>query len=232
MKKRTVWLIVEVIVAVLLVIFLLISTKAHAQESAYYSPISEKQYNKIAMGDMFYEGQIQLTDGTWHKGWLARFPDSNQLRFRSLDDSTHVFTLTSKYVKSFTYNIKDTIPFFVFKEVPLKKRRPELIAIEIIIKGELTLYIHKTVRKIGYWNHFFQNKYEFQMLMDFYVEKNGELYKMEDFERDLAYLIKDKEDVFDFYKKTKKLRRKNDYHYKSYINTITHYNETKIDGNI
>ena len=65
------------------------------------------------------------------------------------------------------------------------------------------------------------------MLKSFYVEKNDELQLMEDFERDLAYLIKDKEDVYDEYRKTKKQRR--DRRFTHYINAVIKYNETPYE---
>ncbi len=191
----------------------------------YYSEISEKQYNKISIGDYFYEGQIQLTDGSWHKGWISRFPDSNKLRFRTIEDSTHIFLLTNKLVKSFSYNLKDSIPQFIFKEIPVTKHRSELKAIELLIKGDLDLYVYKTVKEVRYTNGLLQTKYEYQMLTSFYIEKNGELILMENFERDLSYLIKDKQEFYDHYRTTKKNRRSREF--KHYINTVIKYNETE-----
>ena len=210
-------------IGIAVILLLLFSCKAYGQE--YYAEISENQYNKITMGDLFYEGQIQLTDGTWHKGWIARFPDSNKLRFRTIEDSVKVFTLTNKFVKSFCYHLEDSFPKFVFKDIPITKRRSELKAIEILIKGDLDLYVYKTVSEIQYTNGFLQRKYEYQMLTSFYIEKNDELILMENFENDLAYLIKDKQEVYDHYRKTKKERRDRDY--KHYINAVIKYNETE-----
>jgi hypothetical protein len=210
---------------IIVAVLVLFNTVADAQ--LYYSPISENQYNKIAMGDLFYEGQIQLTDGTWHKGWIARFPDSNRLRFRAKDDSIHIFMLTNKIVKSFCYNLKDSTPKFIFKDIPITKRRSETKAIEYLIAGDINLYIHKTVQKITYTNGLLQKKYEYHMLVDFYLEKDGELHHIKDFERDLSYLIRDKKDFFDYYRKTKKERR--DRIYSDYINMVIKYNETEVD---
>ena len=63
------------------------------------------------------------------------------------------------------------------------------------------------------------------MLTSFYIEKNGELILMENFERDLSYLIKDKQEFYDHYRKTKKNRRSREF--KHYINTVIKYNETE-----
>lgn len=205
-------------------IFVLASVLANAQ--IFYSPITEKQYNKIVIGDLFYEGQIQLIDGTWHKGKIARIPDSNKLRFKSNEDTVRVFTLSDKYVQSFCYNLVDSFPMFIFKEIPVTKKKSEKIIVEAIILGELNLYIDKTVEKITYKNQFLQTKNEFQMLINFYVEKNNQIYYMEDFEKDLVYLIRDKELIYDSYRKTKKNRRYDDF--KDYINVIIQYNATDV----
>ena len=210
---------------ILLLLILIFCTVMACSGQAFYSEISEKQYNKIMIGDLFYEGQIQLTDGTWHKGWISRFPDSNRLRFRAADDSVHIFMLTNKIVKSFIYNLEDSVPKFVFKEIPINRRRSETKAIEYLIGGDIDLYVHKTVEKITYTNGFLQKKYEYHMLVHFYLEKDGELHYIEDFEKDLSYLVRDKEDFYDYYRKTKKERRDRDY--KDYINAVIKYNETE-----
>ena len=210
-------------IIILLVLFVMTIATSNAQ--TFYSEISEKQYNKIVSGDLFYPGQVQLTDGNWYKGWIARFPDSNRIRFRPIEDSVQVFLLTNQYVKSFTYNINDSIPQFIFREIPISKRRSKVEAIELLIHGELNLYIHKSVEEVTYTNALLKMKSEFQMLMDFYVEKDGILYYMEDFERNLSYLIRDKEEVFNHYRETKK-QRKGDI-YNPYIDIIIEYNEAE-----
>jgi len=206
-----------------MLLFLAILNPCNAQK--FYSEISEKQYNRIVSGDLFYEGQVQLTDGNWYKGWIARFPDSNKLRFRSEEDSMQIHLLTNKYVKSFAYDLNDTFPIFVFKEIPITKRRSETKAIELLVAGDINLYIYKTVEKITYTNTWLQKKTEYQMLVEFYLEKDGELYYMEDFERDLSYLIRDKEEFYDSYRKTRKNRRDRDY--RDYINVVIAYNGTE-----
>jgi hypothetical protein len=190
----------------------------------FYSPISEKQYNKIVSGDLFYEGQVQLIDGNWYKGWVARFPDSNQLRFRSVDDSMKVHVLTDEYVKSFCYNLDDTIPKFVFKEIPVTRKRTKKIALELITTGDINLYVHKWVEQPEMPFMPFSKAYH-QMLFEFYVEKGDIFLDIRDFEYDLAKLIKDKEEVFNEYKATKKHRKRSDENYRYYINTIIKYNE-------
>lgn len=219
MKKK------NIILSALITFILLFGIALSCSAQIYISEISENQYNKISIGDYFYEGQIQLTDGSWHQGWISRFPDSNRLRFRSYDDSTQIFLLTNKYVKSFSYNLKDSIPQFVFKQIPINKRRSETKAIELLIKGDITLYVYKTVEKISYTNGLLQRKHEYQMLTSFYLEKDGELHLMEDFESDLYYLIKDKREYSEQYRKTKKKRR--DRKFTHYINAVIAYNETE-----
>jgi hypothetical protein len=213
-------LIIELIFLFMLSVFLLNITKAQT----YYSEITETQYNKIVTGELYYEGRVQLTDGIWYDGWIARFPNSNKLRFRSVDDSIKVHILTDKYVKSFSYILDDSLPTFVFKKIHLTKRRAETKAIELLAVGEINLYLYKTVEKIESYNLLLKNKPIYNMLMDFYVEKNGILYKMKDFEDDLEELIKDKETIYTLYKQTKIMRKGGEF--KEYINIILKYNET------
>lgn len=221
MKRKTIWTILEIILAILLVFLVLSSTKAQM----YFSDITEKQYNKIMSGNAFYEGQVQLTDGSWHKGWIARFPNSNRLRFRSVEDSMHVHLLTDKYVNSFCYTLEDTFPRFVFKEMPFLNKKTDKIAIEAITLGDINMYVYRTVQKTKFYNHFFQKKEEHLMTTEFFLEKDGKLYDVNNLEREVGLLIKDKKEVFDFYKKTKKIRDSDDY--RAYINTIIYYNETE-----
>jgi len=208
----------------LIILALLFGSVANAQ--IFYSPITEMQYNKITSGNAFYEGQVQLTDGNWYKGWVARFPDSNKLRFRSKDDSVRIHVLTDKYVKAFCYNLNDTIPLFVFREVPVTKRKTKKIALELITTGDINLYVHKWVEQPETPFLPFSKAY-YQMLLEFYIEKDGVFLDVRDFEYDLARFINDKEEVFNQYKATKKERRKNDGNYRYYINTIIKYNETE-----
>ena len=93
MKEKIIGFLLQILKIFLIIIAVLVLFNAGADAQTYYSEISENQYNKIIMGDLFYEGQIQLTDGTWHKGWIARFPDSNKLRFRTIEDTTRIFLL-------------------------------------------------------------------------------------------------------------------------------------------
>jgi hypothetical protein len=211
----------------ILILLFFITTFSFGQ-SSYYSPITEKQYNRIISGTEFYSGQVQLKDDNWYKGWIARFPDSNTLRFRALEDSTYTYTLTNKDVKSFVYILEDSFPKFVFKELPkghyvFPLRDEKVIALEQIILGKLNLYIYKSVRDVNYLNAFLQTKHEYQMILDFFIEKNGELFFVTDFEQDLKYLINDNEKLYEQYKKTKKERQF--WEYTEYINIIIQYNE-------
>ena len=193
-----------------------------ARGQEYYYDIPEKQYYKIVSGNNFYEGQIQLIDNSWHKGWVARFPDSNIFRFRSIDDSIKVWTMDNEFVKSIIYNLNDTFPHYTYKKIPLTDKKTELKLVEVITMGKLNLYLHKWVEKYEKTNFAF-SKSHYKIEMQFYVEKNLVMYRMDEFESELVNLIKDNKELYKKYKDSKAQRKNVDY--VPYITIINNYNE-------
>lgn len=222
MKKK------NIILAILIALILLFGIAIASNAQIKVTEISEKHYTNITSGNLFYEGRVQLIDGIWYNGWIARFPDSNTIKFRPQEDSLQVLILKGKYINAFAYQLKDSIPYFVFKDIPVKYKKSQKIAVELLTGGEINLYVYKSVRKVEYYNSFLQKKYEYQMWYDFYLEKDNKLYVVDDLKNDLGKLIKDKEEVYVEYKDMwSRKNRKNRNDYIKFINGVNLYNETE-----
>jgi hypothetical protein len=220
MKKLMV-LVIKIFVLVILAILLLgFLNKTEAQ--IFYSEISKERYNKITSGNSYQKAKVLYHDGTIEEGFVARIPDSSIIRFReSMEKGTPTKTLTERHVASFMYGLpKFEYPQFVYKDIDIRERKTKIRPVEIVSKGKIMIYKYTWVEFQG-GPLTLSSTYTYNL--NVFLEKDGIMYRMDNFKDDVVPLIKDKKEVFMEYKKIK--HRKADYG--EYINIVNLYNETE-----
>lgn len=206
----------------ILLISALITIFNYVNAQIYYSEISEERYYKIASGTHFHPAKILFHDGEIQEGFVARFSDSSTIRFRkTMDKDANVKTYNEKDIKSFIYGLeKYNYPQFVYKNIGRKKEN-KIRPLKIISRGTINIYGYGWAEPPNFLVNPHIRSHTLNMV--YYLEKDGDMYGMWHFKRDIVPLIKDNEEVFIEYKKIKHREAKPD----DYINIVNLYNEKK-----
>lgn len=188
----------------------------------YYGDITKERYKKIVSGNSFYPAKILYHDNSIEEGFVARFPDSNVIRFKkTMETDVRTQTLTERHVKSFIYGLKEySYPQFVYIDINIRKKKVKIRPVEVVIRGDIIVYMYTWVDVPDAPMISF-SKEHYSLNIQFYLEKDNNLYRMNDFKANIIPLIKDKEEVFMNYKKQK---IRNSDNYKPFIEIIKLYN--------
>ena len=213
---------VKILLISFAILVLFSTTKSSGQ--IYYGDLTKEEYNKILSGNSFYPAKVLLHDGTTHEGFVARFPESNVIRFKETMDADRVYSLTERHVKAFKYGLEEyNYPTFVFINLDTRRNKTEIRAVEMVSNGDITIYQYTWIELPDVpWLPFSGSNYTLNL--QFYLKKDDELYRIDDFRKEIVTLIKDKEEVFIEYKR-QKIKKTNDY--KPFIRIIKLYNETE-----
>lgn len=198
-----------------------------SKAQVFYYDISEDYYKKIITGQNYYPSKILLVDSTVHEGYVARLNDSNIIRFKeSMDNDAKVYTLTEKHVISFIYGKSEwKYPKFVYKKIKINSNREKIRYLQVILRGDISIYLYRWV-DIPDATVILYGDYHYTINTLFFLEKDGVLYEAHDFSRLIVPLIKDKEEVFNIYKKNRRKKYKKIDDYKPYIELIDLYNKS------
>ena len=159
-------LIIEVIF-VIVVTFLLIS-RTRAQ--IYYSDLTEENYYKILSGNWFFPSTIELTDNSTHECYIARYPDSDRIRVKPMEDTTQIIVMNHEYIKSFTYNICGINAKHIYVDIDYNKNRVKLRPVEVLDTGRINIYIYRWVETPDIeWMSFSKDLY-YRLYELFYLE--------------------------------------------------------------
>lgn len=223
MKKK------NIILAILIAFILLFGIALSCSAQIYYSDISKKEYNKIVSGQMFYPAKVLYNNDSVAEGFVARFNNSDLIRFRKSMDDDNIKTLSPRHIKAFMYgNPEWDYPQYVFKNIDMtkKKKRPKIRALEVVSKGDIMIYIHKWVEEPDMPMLPFSKAYCSVNTL-FYLEKDGVMYEINDWNQHMEDLIEDKEEVFMEYKKNYRKEYRDTSDFKNFVNLINFYNETE-----
>lgn len=198
--------------------FLLLS---NAKSQIYYSELTEENYYKILSGNWFFPATIELTDNSTHECFIARYPDSDRIRVKPIEDTTRIVVMTHKYVKSFTYNICGINARHVYVDIDYRKNKTKMRPVEVLDTGRINIYVYRWVETPEISHIPFSKKTYFQLYEQFYLEKDGNIFPMDDFGKDIREFIDDNDEIYIPFKKEKIY--KNDA-YEPYLLVIKLYN--------
>ena len=190
----------------------------------WYSNISKKEYARYASGQMFYPAKVLYHNDSIVEGFVARINKSDLIRFKKRMEDDNVIVISSREIKAFMYGIKISgYPQYVFKDISKKKKRPKIRPLEIISKGDIMIYTYKWVELPDMPNMPTSNASS-SMNMIFYLEKDGKLYLMDNFRKDIRKLISDKKIPYADYTDNYRSKYRDSIKYDEFINLINLYN--------
>lgn len=171
----------------ILLLILISFTTTKAQR--YWLGVTNDSYDSAKNGT-WYDGRIFLKDDTDVKGKIMRiFPDA-RIKFIPENDSISKI-YTHKDLLGY-YNIyKNDTAFFVVLNTSNNPHHKFYSILRIIEDGDISILV-------DYWPEIKNIKYP-GMMVQYYLWKNHEIYRLTRFKKDLKKIMFDKPSVFEYF---------------------------------